>query len=205
MKILIAVDGSEHTNRAIEAVAQMVNSRSTWSSSCSVSALGRFLIRSFLAATSQAPSRIAVGTCGMGAAGSLFLGSVAQRLIHLSPLPVLPAKQPAPLSRSINRTPGSESVCSACQSPPHKDEAGGIWYARHAGPVAASMGQLADFAIRNECAPSPARRCSRWRFSGSCQCLRIRKMKTQPFFYRVAVCWAVAAIFDASIEHGVEP
>lgn len=43
-------------------------------------------------ANEQGVDQIVLGTHGRGAVGSLFLGSVAQRLVHLSSLPVLLVK-----------------------------------------------------------------------------------------------------------------
>ena len=44
------------------------------------------------AASELAVDQIAIGTRGMGALGSFFLGSVAQRVVHLSSVPVLLVK-----------------------------------------------------------------------------------------------------------------
>lgn len=145
LKILIAVDGSEHANRAIEAVGKMVRSSLDMEAILlcvrSGAILDPIFSGGYTAATIQKfeeeqkkqqdailakaaehakaqglklgePTRafgvianeivrianetkvdqIAMGTRGMGAAGSLFLGSVAQRVTHLSPVPVLLAK-----------------------------------------------------------------------------------------------------------------
>lgn len=40
-------------------------------------------------AAAMAADQIAMGTHGRGAVGSLFMGSVAQRVVHESPLPVM--------------------------------------------------------------------------------------------------------------------
>ncbi|MBM4379962.1 MAG: universal stress protein [Deltaproteobacteria bacterium] len=44
------------------------------------------------AAQEKGASLVVVGTTGRGAAGRLLLGSVADRVVHLAPLPVLVAR-----------------------------------------------------------------------------------------------------------------
>ena len=141
LKLLIAVDGSAHAQRAIEAVAKMVrqgvaldvvlaNVRDTPMlygevpvisfdeieavqikaqdqvlADAEERALGCGLaVRSTAHAVGQPAAelvrlaaehgidQIVLGTHGRGAVGSLFLGSVAQRVAHLSPVPVLLVK-----------------------------------------------------------------------------------------------------------------
>ena len=141
LKILIAVDGSDHANHAIEAVAKMRrNSLELEATLLCVSPDPLFYgdytastIRHIeedqnrqqdavlekatrraeelglpLAATARAQGvvaneiirvaeqrqvdQIAMGTRGMGALGSAVLGSVAQRVIHQSQVPVLLSK-----------------------------------------------------------------------------------------------------------------
>ena len=141
LKILIAVDGSEHANRAIEAVAKMAHSALDLQATLvCVSPEPLFygdytmgtiqkieedqkrqqnnvLVQAMALARAQGiqlddPARaygviaheivriakergvdqIAMGTRGMGAVGSFILGSVAQRVLHQSPLPVLLVK-----------------------------------------------------------------------------------------------------------------
>lgn len=141
LKILIAVDGSEHADRAIEAVAKMVRSSleleatllcvtpepifyGTYTGAtiqkieeeqkqqqdvilaralshakaqglkvsepvCASGVIANEIVR---IANERQVDQIAMGTHGMGAIGSMFLGSVAQRVIHLSPVPVLLVK-----------------------------------------------------------------------------------------------------------------
>lgn len=137
LKLLIAVDGSEHAQRAIEAVATMaragaplevelVNVRALVFygavpiesideieaaqkkaqdqilKDAEARALGCGLhVRSIhhavgLAASEivrlaaeQSVDQLVMGTHGRGAIGSLFLGSIAQRVVHLAPVPVL--------------------------------------------------------------------------------------------------------------------
>lgn len=138
LKILIAVDGSEHANRAIEAVAHMARSsvaleatlvcvspeplfygdysavtiqkiqedqkkqQSTVMSEAMelakkqglkvgepVCAYGLIANEIVWFAKDLQVDQIAMGTRGMGAIGNMVLGSVAQRVLHQSPVPVL--------------------------------------------------------------------------------------------------------------------
>lgn len=72
-KILIAVDGSEHAGHAIEAVARLPNGSGGM-------------------ARETGADHFALGTRGMGAVGSLFLGSVALGVVRRSHVPVLLVK-----------------------------------------------------------------------------------------------------------------
>jgi nucleotide-binding universal stress UspA family protein len=141
LKILIAVDGSEHANRAIEAVGKMARSALDLQATLVCVSPEPIFYGDYTFATIQKieedqkrqqtalltkaielarsqglslddPARaygviaheivriakerqvdqIAMGTRGMGAVGSLFLGSVAQRVLHESPVPVLMVK-----------------------------------------------------------------------------------------------------------------
>ncbi len=141
LKILIAVDGSEHADRAIEAVAAMARSSLELEATLLCVSPEPLFYGSYTAATIQkiedeqviqqnailakalerartaglqvvAPARaygvvaneivraakdrqvdqIAMGTRGMGAMGNMLLGSVAQRVLHQSPVPVLLVK-----------------------------------------------------------------------------------------------------------------
>ena len=141
LKILIAVDGSEHANRAIEAVAKMARSaldlqatlvcvspeplfygdytvgtiekieedqkRQQNNILVHAMALGRAqglelgdparaygVIANEIVriAKERQVDQIAMGTRGMGDVGNLFLGSVAQRVLHQAPMPVLLVK-----------------------------------------------------------------------------------------------------------------
>jgi nucleotide-binding universal stress UspA family protein len=141
LKILIAVDGSEHANRAIEAVGKMARSSLELAAVLVSVSPEPVFYGDYTASTIQKieeeqkkqqnlllanatqlaraqglkldePARaygvianeivrvaidrqvdqIAMGTRGMGAVGSLLLGSVAQRVLHQSPVPVLLVK-----------------------------------------------------------------------------------------------------------------
>lgn len=141
LKILIAVDGSEHANRAIEAVAKMARSSLDLEAILLCVSPEPIFYGDYTAATIQKieedqkkqqdtiltkateharalelilgePTRaygviaheivrvanerqvdqIAMGTRGMGAVGNMLLGSVAQRVIHQSTVPVLLVK-----------------------------------------------------------------------------------------------------------------
>ncbi len=141
LKILIAVDGSDHANRAIETVGKMARSALDLEAILICVSPEPLFYGNYTAATiaqvesdqkkqqdlilSQAgvlaraqgiklaePARaygvvaneivrmakefkvdqIAMGTRGMGAVGSVMLGSVAQRVIHQSTVPVLLTK-----------------------------------------------------------------------------------------------------------------
>lgn len=141
LKILIAVDGSEHANRAIEAVATMARSALDLEATLLCVSPEPMIYAGYTAATIQKieedqkrqqntiltkaaelarslqlkvaePARaygvianeivraakehradqIAMGTRGMGAIGNMLLGSVAQRVIHQSEVPVLLVK-----------------------------------------------------------------------------------------------------------------
>lgn len=145
LKILIAVDGSEHANRAIEAVGKMARSslelqaillcvrtgailEPLFSEDYAVSTIRKLdtdqekqqaailasakehakaqginvidAIQAYGVVTNEilriAKDRqidqIAMGTRGMGAVGSIFMGSVAQRVVHHAPVPVLLVK-----------------------------------------------------------------------------------------------------------------
>lgn len=141
LKILIAVDGSEHANRAIEAVGKMARSsldleailvcvspEPIFYGDYTVATIQKIeedqkqqqntvLTKAMELAKAQGlklgePARaygvianeivriandrqvdqIAMGTRGMGAVGNMILGSVAQRVIHQSAVPVLLTK-----------------------------------------------------------------------------------------------------------------
>lgn len=141
LKILIAVDGSEHANRAIEAVGKMARSSLDLEAVLACVSPEPLFYGDYTAATIEKieedqkiqknailskatelamaqglklgePARaygvianeivriasdlqvdqIAMGTRGMGAIGNMLLGSVAQRVIHQSPVPVLLVK-----------------------------------------------------------------------------------------------------------------
>lgn len=141
LKMLIAVDGSEHALHAIEAVAKMAHAGSPLdvilvnvrdiarlygevlvvsigeiedaltkaqdqvladaqerALSCGLSVrttqrgVGSPAPEIVRLAAEHGVDQIVIGTHGRGAIGSLFLGSVAQRVAHLSPLPVLLVK-----------------------------------------------------------------------------------------------------------------
>ena len=141
LKILIAVDGSEHANRAIEAVAKMAHSaldlqvtlvcvspeplfygdytvgtiekieedQKRQQNNILVQAMalsrthglqlgdparayGVIANEIVRIAKEREVDQIALGTRGMGAVGNLLLGSVAQRVLHQSPVPVLLVK-----------------------------------------------------------------------------------------------------------------
>ncbi len=141
LKILLAVDGSEHAHRAIDAVAKLAGSAveleavllhvspepifygdysanaiqtieegqkvkqnavlkeatdyalaqglSIHESHRTSGVIAHEILR---VARDLAVDQIAMGTRGMGAIGSMFIGSVAQRVVHQAPMPVLLAK-----------------------------------------------------------------------------------------------------------------
>lgn len=141
IKLLIAVDGSEHSKHAIEAAARLANACGgaeavlvnvcdspvhfgemppydydsmarllraqqetlldaalTQARACGLDRVGtegamgaaaQEIVRS---AASHGVDQIVMGTRGMSALGGLLLGSVAQRVVHLAPVPVLLVK-----------------------------------------------------------------------------------------------------------------
>jgi len=145
LKVLIAVDGSEHASRAIDAVGKMAKSSAELEATLLCVSQGALLDPLFsggytvesmkklqeeqtrqqdgvlASATEQARARsikltepvrahgaianeivrvakerqvdqVAMGTRGLGAVAGMVMGSVAQRVVHLSPVPVLLAK-----------------------------------------------------------------------------------------------------------------
>lgn len=141
LKMLIAVDGSDHARRAVEAVARLakfaigleavllnvrngpvyygelpafdyqdidkalrdqqekllaealVHAQSIGlervSTLCAVGEVAKEITRM---AAEEGADQIVMGTRGMGALGSLFLGSEAQRVLHIAEMPVLLVK-----------------------------------------------------------------------------------------------------------------
>ena len=141
LKLLIAVDGSDHARRAIEAAArlaaqvpqsqalilnvgegavfygeltpidyeameqarlahqrQLLDEAQAHARACglqqvnTLSAMGVTASEIARVAEEQGVDQIVMGTHGKGALGSLFLGSTAQRVVHLSKVPVLLVK-----------------------------------------------------------------------------------------------------------------
>jgi len=141
MKMLIAVDGSDHARRAIEAAArlaqqlprpevlllnvadgavfygeltpldyealeqarqqaqqQLLQDALAHAQACglksasTLSAVGPTANEIARVAEEQGVDQIVMGTHGKGALGSLFLGSTAQRVVHLAKMPVLLVK-----------------------------------------------------------------------------------------------------------------
>jgi len=141
LKLLIAVDGSDHARRAVEAAGRLarevagleavllnVGLRPDWGSEMppfdyetiasaerqrqealldaalaharqhgldevsTQSALGAPAEEIARVAADRGVDQIVMGTRGMTALGGLLLGSVAQRVVHLSPVPVLLVK-----------------------------------------------------------------------------------------------------------------
>lgn len=141
LKILVAVDGSEHARRAVEAVARLAaqlpqlevllvhvglpdifygelppfdreaveranrhhrerlladavaHARQCGLAQLSThAAVGEPAAEIVRVADERGVDQIVMGTHGRGPVGSLFLGSVAQRVVHLSKLPVLLVK-----------------------------------------------------------------------------------------------------------------
>ena len=141
LKILIAVDCSEHANRAIEAVGKMVRASLDVEATLLCVSPEPVFYGDYTTATIQKieedqkiqqttllakamdharaqglkltePARaygvvaneivrvakdrqvdqIAMGTRGMGAVGNMFVGSVAQKVLHQSPVPILLVK-----------------------------------------------------------------------------------------------------------------
>jgi nucleotide-binding universal stress UspA family protein len=141
LKVLIGVDGSEHSTHAIEAVAtlakasmqlevvllnvreapllfgdlpslsleqiedaqkklqgQVLDAAFERARACGLTVASKRRAQGLVApeivrvATECGADQIVLGTRGMGALGSLFIGSVAQRVVHLATVPVLLVK-----------------------------------------------------------------------------------------------------------------
>ena len=141
LKMLIAVDGSEHAQHAIEAVARLARASTpcdvvllnvrdfplvfgdlpplnyeqieeaqkqaqeqvlaaalAHARECGLALVSKRSAQGLAApeivrvATECGADQIVLGTRGMGALGSLFMGSVAQRVVHLAEVPVLLVK-----------------------------------------------------------------------------------------------------------------
>jgi nucleotide-binding universal stress UspA family protein len=141
LKMLVAVDGSEHARRAVEAAAQLAAQlkdvevlllnvgdamiyygelppfdyeaieraqrahqerlldealaharRCGLQQASTQSAVGVAATEIVRVAEERGVDQIVMGTHGKGALGTLFLGSVAQRVVHLTKLPVLLVK-----------------------------------------------------------------------------------------------------------------
>lgn len=141
LKLLIAVDGSDHARRAIEAAARLAREvpevqtvlvnvhegaayhgelppldfesveaalrerqsalldaaltharRSGLTAVSTLPAVGMTAQEIVRAAVEGGADQIVMGTRGMTALGGLLLGSVAQRVVHLAPMPVLLVK-----------------------------------------------------------------------------------------------------------------
>jgi nucleotide-binding universal stress UspA family protein len=101
LKILIAVDGSDHANRAVVAAAKqsgVINEATKIAKDRglpmgeSIRAFGNVALEIVRAANERQSDLFVMGTRGAGALSNMLLGSVAQKVLHDSPVPVVLVK-----------------------------------------------------------------------------------------------------------------